>query len=271
VLIFLSSLLTAFRRVPGRVLLTVRQALRRCRNWLSHATSLLLLRFQGRLSPRAREFSNIYYRRSWGPGFGEHSRFFSGGGSHTPALTEPYVAAVLQLLGQQPRTEVVDIGCGDFAIGRRIAPACQRYTGVDIVPALIADLRRRFSSDRVSFVSLDAVSESIPEGNICLIRQVLQHLSNADIVKVLEKLSRFDVLVITEHLPNDPEHADFNRDIESGAGLRLRLNSGVYVDRPPFRLSGYSLTVALELPVLYGDEVEAQGVLRTSVLRRNSG
>lgn len=120
-------------------------------------------------------------------------------------------------------------------------------------------------------MSLDAVSESIPEGNICLIRQVLQHLSNADIVKVLEKLSRFDVLVITEHLPNDPEHADFNRDIESGAGIRLRLNSGVYVDRAPFRLSGYSLTVALELPVMYGDEVEAQGVLRTSVLRRNSG
>lgn len=258
----------ACRRFLGRSLLTLRQTLRGGHNWILYRGSLFLLWCQGRLSPRARKFADIYYGRSWGPGFGDHARFFSGGGSHTPSLTEPYIELVIKLLSQQPRTHVVDIGCGDFAIGRRIAPACQRYVGVDIVPALIADLKSRFANDNISFVTLDAVSESLPEGNICLIRQVLQHLSNQDILKVLEKLNQFDLLVITEHLPNNPESADFNRDIESGAGIRLGLNSGVYVDKPPFIMSGYSATISLELLVCYGDDSEAQGVLRTTVLRR---
>jgi SAM-dependent methyltransferase len=256
------------RPMIGKSWLRCRQVARRFSYWAMHHASMLRLRFTGRMNDRVKKFSEIYYRGAWGPGFGEHSRFFSGGGSHVPVLTEPYVQLLCDALSKERLSHVIDIGCGDFAVGRRIAPVCQKYLGIDIVPELVSSLRDRFSSKSVEFACLDVVTDAVPHGDICLIRQVLQHLSNEDILRVLEKLRDFDLIVVTEHLPDAPDQAVFNADIESGAGIRLCLNSGVYVDKPPFRMSDRELSIVLELPVVYEEGADPQGVLRTTFMRK---
>ena len=77
----------------------------------------------------AREvFSEVYAKRQWGP-----NDFNSGPGSHgEPA--QVYAECVLE--GHNIKS-VVDLGGGDFEVGMRITPGCERYIGIDVVPALI--------------------------------------------------------------------------------------------------------------------------------------
>lgn len=71
-------------------------------------------------------FTDIYSNNRWG---GTSGSFFSGAGSHEATIVEPYLAGVkreLERIGAASLT-VVDLGCGDFSVGRRIASQCGRY------------------------------------------------------------------------------------------------------------------------------------------------
>ena len=69
---------------------------------------------------------------------------------------------------------MIDLGCGDFRVGRRLmalAPSID-YVGVDVVPELIADNTRRYAGPRVSFRQADITADALPSGDICLIRNL---------------------------------------------------------------------------------------------------
>ncbi len=74
----------------------------------------------------------------------------------------------------------------------------------------------------------------MPLGDCAIIRQVLQHLSNAEVQAIVNKLVNFKYLILTEHLPK----GDFipNKDIISGQGIRLKKKSGINLLAPPFNL-----------------------------------
>ena len=74
----------------------------------------------------------------------------------------------------------------------------------------------------------------MPSGDCAIIRQVLQHLSNAEVQAIVNKLANFKYLILTEHLPK----GDFipNKDILSGQGIRLKKKSGINLLAPPFHL-----------------------------------
>jgi hypothetical protein len=66
------------------------------------------------------------------------------------------------------------------------------------------------------------------------LRQVLQHLSNAEIQQILPKLNKYQYLIVSEHIPEGEFVA--NVDIISGQGIRLKKQSGVDLLAPPFSL-----------------------------------
>ena len=146
---------------------------------------------------RRRTFQSVYRHRLWGADGA--SDFFSGLGSRDePARS--YVEAMAPLLARhanQSATElvIVDLGCGDFAIGSALLEHLRgtgvRYIGCDLVPELIAYNQHKFGLDGVEFRKLDIVRETLPDGDVCLLRQVLQHLSNAEIAAVLPKLGKY--------------------------------------------------------------------------------
>jgi len=176
-------------------------------------------------------FTEVYERHLWGEG--------SGAGSKD----EEYKNMIIQYLKSHEGKEktVVDLGCGDLQIGRSFFDHCKRYIGVDVVPELINELKSKYDKNNVSFFRLNIVEDELPDGNICLIRQVFQHLSNAEIKKVLEKLDKYETVFITEH---QPEFCDIpNKDMIHSSKIRLYYNSGVYPDKPPFNLKNLKLVL----------------------------
>lgn len=222
------------------------------------------LRAQARNRGRSIEevFTEIYETNQWGGAAGE---FCSGTGTADAHTVAAYVAAVTALADTEGfrGRDFVDLGCGDFRVGRDLLPLCSRYTGVDVVKALIEQHRQAHGGPNAAFLHLDIVHDDLPAGDVCFVRQVLQHLSNAEISAVLAKLARYSWVFITEHYPTDNPRIRPNRDKVHGGDVRVYENSGVYLTEPPFNLPEDALRLVLEVPgVGLGDDGDP-GVIRT--------
>lgn len=113
----------------------------------------------------------------------------------------------------------------------------------------------------VVFQRLDIVSEELPMGNVGILRQVLQHLTNEDILHFLEQISRklpYDHLIVTEHIPSGSFSA--NLDKPAGPNIRVSFNSGVDLALPPFRLKYLESEILCEVPE---DNLGFPGIIRT--------
>ena len=157
----------------------------------------------------------------------------------------------------------MDIGCGDYRIGRNII--CAKYTGIDVAPSVIKFNNEHFGSSSRRFVCLDAAGvEPLPAAELCLVRQVLQHLSNAQIASILAKLKNYPFVVVTEHYPSDADFVCANQDKVHGPDTRLHSGSGVYLDRPPFSLKAELLLNSA--PEEEHEGVHSRGSIRTFLL-----
>jgi len=175
-------------------------------------------------------FSRIYEDGLWGKAEGG---FHSGSGS-VEAHAVAYVQALSRYISHHSIGRVVDLGCGDFTVGKKIAALGVDYTGVDVVPALVRHHSTQHGSERVRFAHLDIVNDELPDGDLCLIRQVLQHLSNEQIAKILPKLAHYPHVLITEHYPGAGAQVVPNRDKTHGHDTRIEDDSAVFLDEPPF-------------------------------------
>ena len=198
--------------------------------------------------PTKAAMEQIYEKHLWG---GIEMDFYSGEGSHDPILVQPYIDCVSNFLQSfdEPIT-VCDLGCGDFNIGKQLVPYSKSYVAVDIVPALIERNKKVFSNDNLSFDCLDISKDELPKGDCALVRQVLQHLANEEVSEILKKLTKFQYVIITEHLPS----GDFipNKDKISGQGIRLKQQSGIDVLAHPFNWKVVSVKELLSIEVAKG-------------------
>ena len=85
-------------------------------------------------------------------------------------------------------------------MGKFIAPECERYIGIDVVPSLIERNRSTFVAN-IEFKCLDIIKDKLPDADLCLIRQVMQHLSNREIVRLLKNTKRYRYVIVAEHQP----------------------------------------------------------------------
>jgi hypothetical protein len=101
-------------------------------------------------------FSDIYRTRAWGSL--EDRPFCSGDGSVREEAVGPYCAMVRDFIAANNIRRVVDLGCGDFAVGSRLIGPAVHYVGIDVVPDLIRYNQERFgaqgSSSAVSTSSM---------------------------------------------------------------------------------------------------------------------
>jgi SAM-dependent methyltransferase len=197
-------------------------------------------------------FSSIYRKNVWGGNAGEYC---SGAGS-CEEYAIPYRDALFELIRKNRINSIVDLGCGDFRIGKLLAESGIRYTGVDIVPELIDRNNRAFGGGNVSFQCIDIVDKSLPAGELCLIRQVFQHLSNEQIVSVLSKTNQYKWVVVTEHFPADCDLVVPNINKPHGPDTRITDNSGVYLDRPPFNVANIEMILELDIVVAERNRTE---------------
>ncbi len=178
-------------------------------------------------------FQQAYREARWG---GEGADFHSGPGSIGQAA-ERYAACINGFIAQHGIRSVVDLGCGDFRVASRIATDQITYVGVDVVDELIAQNNRRFGSDRIRFACLDITQDPLPQADLCLIREVLQHLSNHEIAQVLQAVKQYRYVIYSDYQPAGLTDFVPNRDIPHGHDTRLWKNSAVCLDQPPFNLN----------------------------------
>tara|TARA_R100000781_G_scaffold27171_4_gene20207 strand:- start:3488 stop:4156 length:669 start_codon:yes stop_codon:yes gene_type:complete len=182
--------------------------------------------------PTKDAMEQVYEMNLWG---GNRSGFYSGDGSHHSEIINPYLDVVITFLRSfKSPLRVCDLGCGDFNVGKELVKYTKKYIAVDIVKDLIDHNKSIFKDENLEFLCLDIAVDDLPSGDCVLLKQVLQHLSNAEIQSIVSKLDDFKYVILTEHIPE----GDFipNKDIISGQGTRLKKQSGLDVLASPFNL-----------------------------------
>lgn len=208
--------------------------------------------------PTKDAMAQVYAMKLWG---GSTADFYSGEGSHDVDLVQPYLDVVISFLTSfETPLAVCDLGCGDFNVGKELVGYTQKYVAVDIVPDLIMRNKEKFKLENLEFQYLDIALYDLPSGDCAILRQVLQHLSNAEVLGIAARLPHLKYVILTEHLP----HGDFvpNKDLISGQGIRLKKQSGINLTAPPF-----NLRVLEELQLLSVNAKEGKGVLATKLYR----
>jgi hypothetical protein len=176
--------------------------------------------------------NQIYEMNLWG---GNQFDFYSGIGSHDAKIIDPYLKVIIAFLESYNRSLIVcDLGCGDFNIGKHLTKYSKKYIAIDIVENLIKRNKNLYKDHNLEFYCLDIINDKLPSGDCIILRQVLQHLSNKDIEKVIKKITIYKYIILTEHIPLG--NFVSNKDIISGQGIRLKQNSGVNILEAPFNL-----------------------------------
>jgi hypothetical protein len=183
--------------------------------------------------PVAEAFDYIYLHGYWALGTPMHS----GSGSYG-AWAEQFVRVAKDLIRRHHIRSITDIGCGDFNVGRQLCDSVEKYNALDISTRIIELDRARFAGlANVTFQQANACTDALPKADLVIVRQVLQHLTNAQIEQILANIERtgFSFAVIAEHWPHPGQMQKPNADLEShGGDIRLKYRSGVLIDRPPF-------------------------------------
>jgi hypothetical protein len=166
-------------------------------------------------------FSAIYKNRAWVSSSNPGS--LSGPGSDLSSTV--YIRRELpKVLSDLGTATLVDIGCGDFGWMKEVQLPC-KYIGIDIVPDLIEENQALYGSATRAFKSLDATCTALPEADTALCREVLFHLSAADMWGLFKNLhdSPIRYLIATTDIS-----VKLNKDILSGDYRALNLS------KPPF-------------------------------------
>jgi SAM-dependent methyltransferase len=177
---------------------------------------------------RREVFESVYARQEWGTNArGEGT---SGSGS-TLGFTRLYRVFLQDFLAAHDIRSVVDAGCGDWEFSQAIDWTRIDYLGVDIVPSVIEANRQRFGKANVRFAVADIVRDELPPADLLLVKDVLQHLSDADISRFLAQLPRYrHVLIVNDVQP------------DSLTALPVDIRTGGYrpidLTRPPHGLPG---------------------------------
>ncbi len=165
-------------------------------------------------------FEHIFAHNRW-----QDADSRSGHGSNL-AETEALRAALPGLIARFGAKSLLDAPCGDFHWLSQVDLGVERYFGADIVPALIEANRHRYeSADRI-FLVADVVTDPLPHADMILCRDLLVHLSFADIRRALRNFRAAGAVhLLATTFPATSE----NRNIVAGDWRPLNL------ERQPFR------------------------------------
>jgi SAM-dependent methyltransferase len=159
-------------------------------------------------------FSKIYREDEWRG---------SGDGSSAEATRE-YRYFLEAFLRINRVRSVLDVGCGDWRFSRYVPWEGVQYLGMEVVPAVVEANTRKFAADNVRFVCADARTADLPPADLLLMKDVLQHWTNAEIKQFLPKVAAYRFALIT----NTTNRVEVNRNCATGDFRYLDLT------RPPF-------------------------------------
>jgi hypothetical protein len=212
------------RRAVRIVVGAASRALRRGVLNLKRALLWALLSVYRTVVPRSvsHHFTRVYERNIFGS-FESHSG--EGSTLRQTATIRREIPALLRDLGAK---SLLDAPCGDFNWLHQVDLGVERYTGMDIVPALIEADQRRFGGVAREFLCRDLIRDVLPATDVILCRDCLVHLSFRDAHMMLQNFKRSGSRYL---LTTTFTGCDNNLDL-TGTMLWRKLN----LQRAPFNL-----------------------------------
>jgi hypothetical protein len=176
------------------------------------------------LGELAEIFQQVYRDNSW-----QSSESRSGPGS-TLERTEVLRRELPVVLTRLGVRTLIDAPCGDCNWRQHVELELDTYIGLDIVPALIEENRRRYRHLNWQFKVADLIEDPLPAADAVLCRDALIHLSLADIGRALSNIRRSGAkyLLATSH-----EAINVNTDIATGGWRSVNLMLAPFNLPPP--------------------------------------
>ena len=169
-------------------------------------------------------FDRLYRNGGWG-GMG------SGPGSKVEVNKE-YLYILNKILRYTPSIKtVLDIGCGDFQLMQHADLEGKEYLGIDVSDFIVETNTKKHGKPNVQFKVLNPVTEQIPQADLIICKDVLQHLPNKDVESVLMKIWRMSKFALITNDYTDANHDD----IEVGS------HRPVNILLPPFNHPGVTV------------------------------
>lgn len=159
----------------------------------------------------------------------------SGAGSGVD-FCRGYVGFISEFIRLNSIRSVVDLGCGDFTVGREIDYHGARLLGVDGSLHHVNSHIEKFADRGFEFVNADVESFDPSSFDLALVKDVIQHWPLENIKRFLEMpRARFTILT------NDTGGGTVNGDIPynpmSGGRLQVAVR-GLDLEAPPFNVRG---------------------------------
>ena len=130
------------------------------------------------INPEA--FDNIYLNNVWG--------YKSGPGSD-PKFAKLWIKTVNYFLEKEDIKTVIDIGCGDWRLGREYNLENKNYTGIDISSVILNETKLN-AKENIKFIYGDFEVIDIEPVDLIIIKDVLQHLPNTNIINIINKITK---------------------------------------------------------------------------------
>jgi len=163
-------------------------------------------------------FTNIYESKTWGDNGNIEYNGISGGGSSIENNKDSYVPFLKKFITDYNIKHIVDLGCGDFICGNLIYGDLDIvYTGYDTYKKVVDYNSKQYVSPKYSFIHLDFFNnkENIINGDICILKDVIQHWSLINIYTFLDYIvehKKFKYILIC----NCSYQTEDNTDIHNG-------------------------------------------------------
>jgi SAM-dependent methyltransferase len=191
-------------------------------------------------------FTDVYLRKAWIHPTTDRD-LYSGPGSN-PEFAAPYAEAVRRFAEDKGVKTIVDLGCGDFRVGRRIARPPFRYVGVDVVDVVVDYNTKHYAAENIEFLRRDICLDPLPGGDLCLVREVFQHLCNDQILAALKQMRAYRWCLVTDRHSGLEDPSNPNVDHPQGAEGRTSLASALRFDRAPFNRPSVELLFDVPAP-----------------------
>jgi SAM-dependent methyltransferase len=168
-------------------------------------------------------FTNIYEGQLWGGNSSVDGTYrgTSGKGSNSRQTHHVYTPLVRRFILDHGIFSVLDLGCGDWQSSGTIYDGLDvKYTGYDAYELVCLSNQKRFPGYRFVHADFIREKESLPSADLCIMKDVLQHLCNQDIAELLDYLvtsKKYRYILTTNCCPTDLQDPLAARhDIDNG-------------------------------------------------------
>ncbi len=158
-------------------------------------------------------FEKIYKSNYWGS-----KESISGPGSDLKN-TENIRIELPKIISNYKIVKVLDIPCGDFYWMKLIINNLNiDYLGGDIVPEMIENNIKFYSSKNIKFTQINLVNDKLPEADLLICRALFFHLNFKSIKKILDNLKDSNIEYIL--LTNTPRLENHKNEDAIGGSYR---------------------------------------------------